>query len=391
MDAMRRFGLPSATALVVASMVGSGVFTTSGFLLEKLHSPRRVLLAWLVGGVIAGCGALNYGALARRFPESGGEYLFLSRTFHPAIGNIAGWISLLVGFSAPLAAAAYGFGAYLAPWLISNTPQWTGTLLLCGLAMLHGFHGRRGAWVQNFAVGFKLSLMAAFFLLAWQRLPADAFAREFGNKFDSGDFFSSLLWVSFSYSGWNAAVYLGGEVQDPQRVLPRALLLGTGLVTLLYLALNTTFVFATAPAELAGKADIGRAAAYALGGQAWADSLALLVALALSTSVSAMMMAGPRVYARMAQDGFLPCYFSAHQGGAPRRAIFLQCALALLLLWSFGFKELLTYIGFTLGLSTAATVGGLIRLRIKEGSAFPVAGWPWVPGFYLLAVSAMTL
>ncbi len=391
MQVTRRFGLPSATALVVASMVGSGVFTTGGFLLEALQSPWRVLLAWLVGGLIAACGALSYGALARRFPESGGEYLFLSRTLHPAAGNIAGWISLLVGFSAPLAAAAYGFGEYLAPWLLSNTPRLTGTLLLCAFALLHGLHGSVGAWVQNFAVLFKIFLIGAFFLLAWPRLTVPPSASLLGGGFDLGAFFSSLIWVSFSYSGWNAAVYVAGEVRDPERTLPRSLLLGTGLVTVLYLALNTAFVFSAAPAVLAGKADIGRAAALALGGPGWAGFLALLVAFALSLSVSAMMMAGPRVYARMAQDGFLPRWFSGHDNGAPRRATFLQCALALGLLWSSGFRELLTYIGFTLGLSSAATVYGLVRLRLKEGHELKVLGWPWAPLLYLLAVLAMTM
>jgi APA family basic amino acid/polyamine antiporter len=391
MEVTRQFGLPSATALVVASMVGSGVFTTGGFLLESLQSPWLVLLAWLVGGVIAACGALSYGALARRFPESGGEYLFLSRTLHPGAGHIAGWISLLVGFSAPLAAAAYGFGEYLSPWLLANTPQLTGTLLLCAVAALHGFHGPAGAWLQTFAVVFKLGLMATFVLLAWPRLTIAPITSPASEGFASSVFFSSLIWVSFSYSGWNAAVYLGGEVLDPQRNLPRALLLGAGLVTVLYLALNTAFVFSAAPTALAGKPDIGRAAAFALGGPAWADFLTLLVALALSLSASAMMMAGPRVYARMAQDGFLPAWFSIHESGAPRRAMFLQCIIALVLLWSAGFKELLTYIGFTLGISTAATVYGLIRLRLREGRELPVVGWPWAPLLYLLAVVAMTI
>lgn len=390
MHEVRRFGLPSATLLVVASMVGSGVFTTGGFLLETLRSPWLVLLAWLAGGAIAACGALSYGALAQRFPESGGEYLFLSRTLHPAAGNVAGWVSLVVGFSAPMAAAAYGLGEYLAPWTPWHAPQLTGTLLLVAFALLHGAYGPVGTGVQNFAVAFKLVLIAGFVLLAWPRLAVAPFATGSGEGAGFGTFFSSLIWVSFSYSGWNAAVYLGGEVRDPERSLPRALLLGTGLVTVLYLALNTAFMFSAAPETLAGKADIGRVAAFALGGAVWADFLTLLVAFALSLSVSAMMMAGPRVSACMARDGYLPPWLSLHEDGAPKRATFLQCALSLALLWSAGFKELLTYTGFTLGLSTAATVFGLIRLRLKEGDACPVIGWPWAPLVYLLAVLAMT-
>jgi APA family basic amino acid/polyamine antiporter len=153
--------------------------------------------------------------------------------------------------------------------------------------------------------------------------------------------------------------------------------------------LNTAFVFAAPAAELAGKPDIGRVAARALGGQGWADALSALVALALATSVSAMMMAGPRVYARMASDGVLP-RFLAGDGEVPRAAIVLQCSVALLLLWSSTFKGLLTYIGFTLGLSTAAAVLGLIRLKLEEGETLEVPGWPWVPGAFLLGTLAMT-
>lgn len=386
----RPLGLPTATALVVASMIGTGVFTTSGFLLADLKSPWLVLLAWLVGGVVATCGALSYGALSRRFPESGGEYVFLSRTLHPAAGHSAGWVSLLVGFSAPLAAAAFGFGEYTKDWFPHWSPQALGTVLLLAFALIHAAHTVRGAWVQNFAVALKVLLMAVFVVLALPRLPSlPVSAAEVGGA-SPGAFAVSLVWVFFSYSGWNAAVYIGGEVREPERNLPRALLQGTALVTALYLALNTAFVFSAPLTALAGKPDIGRVAAMALGGAAWADALSALVALALATSVSAMMMAGPRVYARMACDGVLP-RFLACEGDAPRAAIALQCALALLLLWSSTFKGLLTYIGFTLGLSTAATVLGLIRLKLEEGEALEVPGWPWVPGAFLLGMLAMTV
>ncbi|HLF97453.1 MAG TPA: amino acid permease [Methylococcaceae bacterium] len=385
----RPLGLATAMALVVASMIGTGVFTTSGFLLADLRSPWLVLLAWLVGGILATCGALSYGALARRFPESGGEYVFLSHTLHPAAGHSAGWVSLLVGFSAPLATSAFGFGEYVKDWFPRWSPQELGSVLLVAFALIHAKNAVHGAWVQNFAVGLKVLLMAAFIVLALPRLPGAPPSGAEVSATSPGALAVSLVWVFFSYSGWNAAVYIGGEVRDPQRTLPRALLLGTVLVTALYLALNAAFVFAAPLVELAGRVDIGRVAARALGGQGWADALSGLVALALATSVSAMMMAGPRVYARIALDGVLP-RFLAGGGRAPRAAIALQCVLALLLLWSSTFKGLLTYIGFTLGLTTAAAVVGLIRLKLKEGDALEVSGWPWVPGAFLLGTLAMT-
>jgi APA family basic amino acid/polyamine antiporter len=362
-------------------MIGTGVFTTSGFLLADLRSPWQVLAVWLVGGFIAALGALSYGALARRFPDSGGEYLFLSRTLHPAAGYLAGWVSLSVGFSAPLAAAALAFGQYAQPWLPGWRPELSGTLLLLAFSLLHAAHVKRGAGVQNVAVLVKVLLIGLFAAFAFGRLQIRA--PDPAGAAPLSTFAVSLVWVSFSYSGWNAAVYVGGEVRDPERNLPRSLLLGTMVVTLVYVALNTVFVFAAPASELAGKLEIGRIAAQALAGPRMADAVAAMVAVVLVSSVSSMVMAGPRVYARMAADGYLPRWLASGEG-PPRRAIALQLALALALLWSATYDRLLTYIGFTLGLSTAATVLGLMLLRRREGPRIRVVGWPWVPGLFLL-------
>lgn len=387
MSDARQLGLTSAVSLVVASMIGTGVFTTSGFLLADLHSPWLVLAAWAVGGMLAALGALSYGALARRIPESGGEYTFLSQTLHPAAGFLAGWVSLLVGFSAPLAAAAIGFGEYARPWLGGLPPRLAGTLLILICALLHAAHVRRGAHAQNWTVLIKVLLIAAFIGFGLGHLPE--VERGEPAPVAVSSFAVSLVWVSFSYSGWNAAVYIGGEIRHPERNLPRALLLGTGIVTLVYLGLNATFVFAAPPEALAGKLDIGRAAAEALGGPTLGLAVSGLVALALLTSVSSMTMAGPRVYARMALSGHLPRRFSALQG-PPRAAIALQTFIALVLLWSAAYEQLLTFIGFTLGLAAAATVMGLIVLRRREGRQLTASGWPWVPWLFVLGTLAIT-
>lgn len=385
---VRQLGLASATALVVANMIGTGVFTTSGFLLADLHSPGLVLLAWAVGGLQAGLGALCYGALARRLPESGGEYLFLSRTLHPAAGYVAGWLSLLVGFSAPLASVAFAFGEYTRTWFPAWSPRVTGTLLVLFFTLVHAWDVRRGAWLQNAAVLVKIVLILGFAALALPRLPTIPPEAPVPSA-SLASFAVSLVWISFSYSGWNAAVYLGGEVREPERNLPRALLLGTGTVAVLYLLLNAAFVFAAPVPELAGRLEIGRRCAELLGGPAWAEAVTALVAIGLISSASSLVMAGPRVYARMAEDGYLPATFAA-SSRPPRFAMALQTGVALALLWSLTFDRLLTYIGFTLSLSTAATVIGLIRLRRREGAAFAVPGWPWVPGVFLAGVVGMT-
>jgi APA family basic amino acid/polyamine antiporter len=383
----RSLGLVTATALVVANMVGTGVFTTSGFLLADLKSPWPVLAVWVAGGVLAVLGALSYGALARRIPESGGEYLFLSRTLHPSLGYVAGWISLLVGFSAPLAAAATAFGTYAGPWLPRLSPQLLGTLLILVFSALHAANVRGGAWVQNAAVFIKVLLLLAFVALAATRLGATPLPPP--QTAPLALMGVSLVWVSFSYAGWNAAIYIASEVADPERNLPRSLLFGTAVVTVIYLALNAVFVFSAPVDQLAGKLEIGRVAATALGGPTWGHMVSALVAHVLVSSVSSLIMAGPRIYARMAEDRYMPAWLAA-RNARPVNSIILQGVLALILLWTSTFDQLLTYIGFTLGLSTAATVAGLMRLRMREGTTLRVPGWPWVPAAFLLATAAIT-
>jgi len=380
----RRLGLASAAALVVANMVGAGVFTTSGYALADLGTPGRVLLAWVVGGVIAACGALSYGALARAIPESGGEYTFLARTLHPLAGFLAGWVSLLAGFTAPTAAMALGMQAYLAStFAIELDPRWIGTGAVALAGLSHGLRLTPGVVAQNATVLVKLLLIAAFVGIGFVSLEPALARVEAPAPLDLGRFAVSLVFISFAYSGWNAAAYVAGEVRDPERTLPRALLLGTGIVTLAYLALNAVFVLSAPLEALAGKDEVGAIAAEALGGPGLRRFLTLIVVLALYTSVSSMVMAGPRVYARMAEDGLFP-RFLARRGEVPRAAVLLQVVAAIVVVWVAELRSLIGTIGFTLGLSAAAAVVGLVRLRLARGrEAVPIPGWPFVPGLYL--------
>jgi len=392
-DARRRLGLGSAATLVVANMIGVGVFTTSGFALADLGRPDVVLLAWALGGLVATCGALSYGALARQIPVSGGEYTFLGRVFHPLAGFLAGWISLLAGFTAPIAAAALGLQAYVAePLGWEARPQWIGTAAILGAGAMHGLRLRAGVWLQNASVALKAGAIVVFVAVAARLLPPpEAVAPASPPPVDVGSFAVTLVWISFAYSGWNAAVYVAGEVRRPERNLARSLLLATLGVTAVYLALNAVFVYAAPVSQLAGRADIGAAAAEALGGPRLRTAISLLVGLALFTSVSAMIMAGPRVYARMAEDGLFPGRLGRYRD-VPRAAVALQVALAVGVVWATGLVELLGYIGFTLGLSAAATVGALLVLRHRLGAErVPVPGHPWVPLLFVLVTVGSSL
>lgn len=379
-------GLWTLVALVVGNMIGAGVFTTSGFALADLGSPWRVLAAWLIGGLLALCGALSYGALARLVPGSAGEYLYLSRIVHPAVGFIAGWVSLLAGFTAAIAYSALTFAAYaLGP--DAGAAKAVATALIAVAVLLHALRVRQGAWVQNAAVALKLMLLAAFCGLAvfgggtWSGLAAPD-----PPPFSLAGFALSLMWISFSYSGFNAAVYVAGEVPSAESVVPRALRLGTLLTVFLYLALNAVFVLAPSFEAAAGQEDVAAVAARALGGEPLAAAIRLLIALALFTSVSAMVMAGPRVYAKMAEDGLFPRVFRSRDG-APTAAVALQGALAVGVVWLTGLRELLSYLGFTLGLSAAGTAAALfLAVRRQPGRRQELPGYPWAyPWAYPLA------
>jgi APA family basic amino acid/polyamine antiporter len=390
-DGKRQLGQGAATALVVANMVGTGVFTTSGILLKLLGSPSLVLLAWLLGGLTALLGALCYGALAQRIPESGGEYVFLSRTLHPVAAFVAGWLSLIVGFAVPLGALAFAFAEYLHPWLPPGTsPHVIASVLLIGSSVLHFVSVSLGARVQAMVVVAEVLLIILFASFGLGRLYPHGF-HAMSAPFHVGKLGLALVIVSFSYLGWNGAVYIGGEVKDPERNLPRALIYGTGIVTLLYLGLNALFVYAAPFEQVAGRIDVAHVAALAVGGPSLAMAVSGLVSLALALCVSALTMTGPQVASKMANDGLLPRAFASSTGRPPRLALAAQLALGLVTLWTATYEHILTYVGFTLGISMLATIVGLCRLRFKEGKRLYIPGWPWVPGLFLAFITSSTI
>ncbi len=366
-------------------MIGAGVFTSSGFALGALGSPDRVVLAWVLGGVIALLGALSYGALAERLTESGGEYLFLSRTLHPLAGFLAGWASLWAGFTSAIALAAEATQAYLAPWIPAAVPpDLVGAAAIVALGLLHTRGLQHGARAQTALVAVKVLGLLAFLGLGALRLPAVPPASP--GPFEVGPFAVTLMWISLSYSGWNAAVYIAGEARAPSRTVPRAMVVGTLATALLYVGLNAVFVHAAPFDALANQQDVAAVAARALGG-AWLEgAMRVVVVVALLTSISSMVMIGPRVYAQMAEDGLFPRRF-AFVGAAPRQAIGLQVALSLVVLFVTDLRAQLTNVGWLLGLFTALSVVGLLRLRRREGAErVPIPGYPFVPVAFVLSV-----
>ncbi|MDX2033504.1 MAG: amino acid permease [Blastocatellia bacterium] len=379
----KKLGLVTLTSLVIANMIGAGVFTTSGFALADLGSPKWVMAGWLVGGLIALCGALSYGGLVRHLTESGGEYLFLARFIHPVVGFLAGWVSLLAGFTGATAFAALGLETYLSflrpAWLPSGAIAIAVVLLFTAL---HSFRVSLGAAAQNASVLLKLSLLVVFLVIVFFSPPVSAAPHPVA-PFSLLAFAGSLVWVSLSYSGFNAAIYIAGEAEDARRNVPRALWLGALITMVFYLALNAVFVYLPPFQTVVGQPDVAAAAAQAIGGDKLAAFIRVIIALALFTSVSSMIMAGPRVYARMASDGVFPRVFR-FTGEVPRAAILLQSALVILVILVSSLKGLLGYLGLTLSLCTALTVSSIFVVRRKE--AVIVTGYPFTPVLYVGAV-----
>ena len=392
----RRFGVLTATLAVVANMIGTGVFTTTGLLVGEIGSVRIVLLAWLVGGVVALAGALSYAELTACIPRNGGEYRLLSEVYHPAVGFIAGWVSLVVGFSAPIAASALAFGNYVHA-LLPGLPTKTSALLLVLLLSIgHAARVSAGARVQNAFAAGKVLLITGFIVAAMFVLPTIHLPRSGGDACTilSPQFATGLIFVSFAYSGWNGASYLAGEIHRPSRTLPIALGIGTGIVALLYLGLNLVFLVGTPLSKLAGTVEVGHVAAISIFGEHAGSVLSALIALALVSSVSAMIMVGPRVYEAMGQDYDVLRFLCVRSiGGGPIVSIGLQAGLALLLLLTVHFDALLMYIGYTLSVSAALTVIGVFVYRFRRPQIprpYRTWGYPMTPALFV-AFAAWTI
>jgi APA family basic amino acid/polyamine antiporter len=367
------FSPRTAMAVIMANMIGTGVFTSLGFQLADIQSGFVLIMLWVVGGMTALCGALTYAELGAALPRSGGEYNFLNEIYHPAAGFISGWISATIGFAAPTALAAITFGAYLGSVFPQSLPEssqpWLASGLVIALTAAHASTHRNSGGVQRALTAIKVVLIVMFCVLSWiavdQPQPVNFWpSPSDGPLMASGAFAVSLIYVNYAYSGWNAATYLTGELDHPERNLSRVLLSGTAIVVLLYVLLNFTFLYVAPMDAMVGKLEIGYVSAqYAFGGNG-AAFMGVMLALLLISTVSAMIMAGPRVLQVIGQD-FVAFRSLAkiNADGVPAVAIAVQSALTLAFIVSASFESILVFAGFTMGLNSFFTVLGVFVLR----------------------------
>lgn len=401
------FSPATALAIVIANMVGTGVFTSLGFQLMTLQSGFPLIMLWVVGGVVAMCGALAYAELGAALPRSGGEYNFLGRIYHPSAGFVSGWVSSTIGFSAPVALAAMTFGAYTTSSILPEASEslraWTERgLAIALIIILTLVHTRQRETSGRFQSVFTLIKVAVIIVLSIAGLALVSQFQPISLLPQSGDaaaltsgaFAVSLIYVSYAYTGWNVATYLTGELAEPQRSLPRVLFGGAFIVMLLYILLNAVFLLTTPAEQMVGEVEVGVIAARHVFGQTGALFTGAVLGVLLVSTVSAMTIAGPRVLQVVGQDIALFRFLAkTNADGIPTTAVMVQSGLALLFVITATFDQVLIFAGFTLALNSLLAVAGLFVLRWRRPDLerpFRVPLYPIVPLIYL-ALTIWTL
>lgn len=389
----RFFTTSTAATIIIANMVGTGVFTSLGYQLEGIDSTFVLLMLWVAGGIAALCGALSYAELGATFPRSGGEYNFLKEIYHPSAGFVSGWISATIGFAAPTALAAITFGTYLS----AVFPQLPSTPLACilvlTLAVIHGSNHRNSGGMQAAFTYLKIGFIVGFSVLALALNQQNTVANVVPVASDvplmlSGTFAVSLIYVSYAYSGWNAATYITSELEYPKRQLPIVLIGGTAIVCAMYVLLNFVFLSVAPREALVGKLEVGYIAATYVFGDIGASVMGVAMAMLLISTVSAMIIAAPRVLHAIGED-FPAFRFLGvlNANGVPSRAIYMQSAITILFILTGTFESILVFAGFTMALNTLFAVSGLLIYRWRKPShprPYKAWGYPVTPLVFLM-------
>jgi APA family basic amino acid/polyamine antiporter len=386
-----------ATAIVISNMIGTGVYTSLGLQVAGVHSVVALVFIWITGGLVALCGALTYGELAVRYPKSGGEYIFLSKIYHPSLGFMSGFISMTIGFAAPMAISAIALGTY-AGNLIPVSPVIIAVVAIICLTVLNTTSFKTGTNFNFITAAINVSLILTLCILGFVKGPHPDFEISF-NQSDLKEiinpaFAVSLVYVSFAYSGWNSAAYITHQVKDPVKNLPIILISGTLIVLFLYTLLNFIFLYTVPMEELEGQIDIAFLAAKNIFGQSGGKFIALLISIGLIASINSLLIIGPRVTQAIAEDYKALRFLGfENKSGSPFFATILLTVISLILIGTSTFEQIMTLIGFTLSIFTILSVTGVfvIRYRIKNNNnnLYHTFGYPFIPAFFILVEGCM--
>jgi basic amino acid/polyamine antiporter, APA family len=406
---LKRFiTLRSATALVVANMIGAGIFTTTGFQAADLGHPGLIYLLWIIGGGLAFCGALCFAELGAMMPRAGAEYVYIRESYGNGLAFVSVFVALTAGFSAPIAAAAKSFIIYLGYFVepLRENPSFLHIEVvdLCAIATvwslvaIHCAGARAGIRFSDGVTIFKVVGVLAIIGAAifwgegrgeWVFQAATNYEEKSVPDLATA-MATSLIFVTFCYLGWNGSAYVAGEMTDPQTTLPRSLLVGTGIVTCLYLALNMVFFYGAGVEGLASQLDVGTIAAKNLFGPRGVTLVTVVLCVSILASASAMTIAGSRVYFAFGED-FRPLRWlsvSSPKAGAPWPSLVLQGLVVSVIILTGRVDQILQYAGFTLTLFSSLAVSCVVALRVKAPDMprpFKAWGYPITPLIFIIA------
>jgi len=390
----KSYDLKAATSFVVSTMIGVGIFTSLGYQLQSTDTVFSIMLLWVLGGIAAFTGAMSYVALAKILPRSGGEYHYLSNIYGSAIGYSTGLLTVVVGFAAPIAASAMAFDSYASNLLalpIGSFSLWS-ILLLIVLVLVHYIDVKKGGTFNYLFTVLKVILIllfiaAGFFYAPHQTISVAPSSKDIGLILSSG-FGVSLVYVTYSYTGWNSAVYMLDEIERPERNVPLAIMAGTAIVTVIYLLINFVFLWTTPIPAMTGQIDVADVAGQYIFGASGAKLASALIAIGLVSTVSSMIVSGSRVMKRMGEDYRLFSFLDkTNDKGVPTAAVLFIGILSLLFLLTFTFEDVIEYAGFILSFFGLMTVLSLFILKRRNPNlSLPFGKWFWpvVPLIYLL-------
>ncbi|MFK7979260.1 MAG: APC family permease [Saprospiraceae bacterium] len=385
---LEKIGWKTAAAIVIANMIGTGVFTSLGFQIADIKNTWSIILLWFIGGVLGLIGAFTYAELGTKFKESGGDYIFLSRIFHPFAGYLYAWISLTVGFSAPIAISALAMTSYLSPINPSIFTDWFGIGVIILVTAIHSVSVGQSGKFQSYATILKLAFVFVLILLGFYFIPVENTALNFTATWKEELFLPgfavSLIYVSYAYTGWNSAAYITDEIEDPDRNLPKALIPATLLVMVVYILLQIVFLRHASVDQLANNVEVATISFSNVFGESGSFWISIFIGLQLVATISGYLWVGSRISYAMAKEN--PLWKSIavkNENGIPVRALWLQGLIAIVLTLTGTFEQVMLYASFALQLMGTLTVASLLWLKRTEGT-YHSPGRPWLQYIYIL-------
>ena len=383
-----KIGWKTAAAIVIANMIGTGVFTSLGFQIADIKNTWSIILLWVIGGLLGLIGAFTYAELGTKFKESGGDYIFLSRIFHPFAGYLYAWISLTVGFSAPIAISALAMTSYLSPINPAIFTDWFGIGVIILVTAIHSVSVGQSGKFQSYSTILKLAFVFLLIVIGFYFVPVENTALNFSSTWKEELFLPgfavSLIYVSYAYTGWNSAAYITDEIEDPDKNLPKALIPATLLVMVVYVLLQVIFLRHASVGELANKVEVATISFANVFGDNGSFWVSVFIGVQLLATISGYLWVGSRISYAMAKEN--PLWKSIavkNDNGIPVRALWLQGFIAILLTLTGTFEQVMLYASFALQLMGTLTVASLLWLKRTEGT-YHSPGRPWLQYIYIL-------